>query len=216
MIGTTLFGASYSVYVRIVRLVLAELGIAYALSEVDIFAKDGVPVDYLERHPFGRIPAFEHDGFRLFETDAIVFYLVEHFGGEALLASEAQMRARMRQIMRIMDNYAYRALVWGIYVEETEHARSGRLAPDELERAAQCLRVLDDLSGPAFFVGAQCTLADLWVFPMLAYLRLAPSGAVLLRGHQNLVAWLERMDDRPSVQATRFPAERTGAVPTQS
>lgn len=208
----TLFGASYSVYVRIVRLVLEELGIRYDLAEVDIFAKEGVPADYLDRHPFGRIPAFEHDGFRLFETDAIVSYIVERFSGDALLPSDVKERARMRQIMRVMDNYAYRALVWGIYVEETERNRAGRLEPAEIERAAKCLGVLEDLSASSFLVATQPTLADLWVWPMLAYLRLAPSGEAMLHQRPKLSLWLERMQDRPSVQATRFPAERVAGA----
>jgi glutathione S-transferase len=203
----TLFGAPYSVYVRIVRLVLEELGIRYDLMEIDIFSKDGVPPDYLQRHPFGRIPAIEHDGFRFFETDAIVGYLVERFDGAALLPTDVRGRARMRQVTRIMDNYGYRALVWGIYVEETERNRARRLEQDELERDALCLRVLEDLSGPIFVVGAHLTLADLWVFPMLAYLDLAPSGAAMLRSHPKLSAWLERMQARRSVQATRYRAE---------
>jgi glutathione S-transferase len=35
-----LFGAPYSVYTRIVRLVLAEKGVPHALAEVDIFGAD--------------------------------------------------------------------------------------------------------------------------------------------------------------------------------
>ncbi|WP_119300122.1 glutathione S-transferase family protein [Dongia deserti] len=207
----TLFGASYSVYVRIVRLVLEELGIRYDLAEIDIFSKNGVPPEYLKRHPFGRIPAFEHDGFHLFETDAIVFYIVERFGGEALLPADVAERARMRQIMRIIDNYGYRALVWGIYVEETERDRAGRLEQDELERASMCLGVLEDLTGPLFLVGAHLSLADLWVLPMLSYLKLAPSGAAMLRNQPKLSGWLDRMHDRPSVHATRFLAERAAS-----
>jgi len=53
----TLFGAAYSVYVRIVRLVLTEIGVPYDLVEIDIFDKAHVSADYLQRHPFGRIPA---------------------------------------------------------------------------------------------------------------------------------------------------------------
>lgn len=208
MTHITLFGASYSVYVRIVRLVLEELGIRYDLSEVDIFSAEGVPSDYLARHPFGRIPAFEHDGFRLFESDAIAFYLIERFDGEALLPADAMERARMRQIMRIIDNYGYRALVWGIYVEETERGRAGRLEPDEIERAAKCLGVLEYLSGSDFLVGSQLTLADLWALPILVYLKLAPSGTDLLRACPKVSDWLERMQERPSVQATRFRSER--------
>jgi glutathione S-transferase len=204
----TLFGAAYSVYVRIARLALEELSVPYDLVEIDIFTKDSLPADYGDRHPFGRIPAFEHDGFRLFETDAIVGYIVECFGPGTLLPAAAKERARMRQIMRIMDNYAYPSLVWGVYVEETERGRAGQLRPDELDPARKCLRVLEDLAAPGFLAGAEITLADLWALPMLAYLDLAPSGRALLRDAPKLAAWLQRMQARPSVAATRFPAER--------
>jgi len=207
MSRVTLFGAPYSVYVRIVRLVLEEIGVPYDLVEIDIFAKDGVPADYGARHPFGRIPAIEHDGFRLFETDAIVGYVLDRFGDHGLLPSDVQERARMRQIMRIMDNYGYRALIWGIYVEEMERNRAGRLQPDELERGRKCLSVLEDLAAPVFLVGAHLTLADLWVLPMLTYLKRTPSGGAMLRDAAKLSAWLDRMQNRPSVQSTRFRAE---------
>ncbi|TIV14765.1 MAG: glutathione S-transferase family protein, partial [Mesorhizobium sp.] len=76
-----LYGADYSVYVRIARMTLEEKGIGYELAPLDIFAADGIPAWYLEHHPFGRIPAFEHDGFRLFETGAIARYVDEAFDG---------------------------------------------------------------------------------------------------------------------------------------
>jgi hypothetical protein len=60
------FGAPYSVYVRAVRLALEEKGIIYELVPVDIFARGGPPSDPMKRHPFGKIPAFEHHGFRLY------------------------------------------------------------------------------------------------------------------------------------------------------
>ena len=204
----TVFGASYSVYVRVVRLVLEEIGVPYQLVEIDIFAKEALPPDYADRHPFGRIPAFEHDGFRLFETDAIVGYIVEQFGDGALLPADARQRARMRQIMRILDNYAYPQLVWGIYVEEMERDRRGRLGAEELARAAKCLKVLSDLAGDDYMAGGRLSLADLWALPMLAYLDLSPAGRQLLQGAPKLSAWLARMRLRPAAMATRFPAEQ--------
>jgi glutathione S-transferase len=204
----TVFGAPYSVYVRIVRLVLEEIGVPYQLVEIDIFSKETLSADHAERHPFGRIPAFEHDGFRLFETDAIVGYVVEQFGGGALLPTDVRQRARMRQIMRIMDNYAYPQLVWDIYVEEMERDRRGRLGAEDLARAAKCLTVLSDLAGDDYIAGGRLSLADLWALPMLAYLDLAPAGRTLLQDAPKLSAWLARMRLRPAAVATRFPAEQ--------
>ena len=208
MSQVTVFGASYSVYARIVRLVLEETRTPYELVEIDIFARDSVPSDYASRHPFGRIPAFEHDGFRLFETDAIAGYILERFGDGGLLPADVVHRARMRQIMRIMDNYAYPWLVWGVFVEEMERNRLGQLTAEELERGRKCVTVLSELAGDEYLAGTQLSLADLWALPMLAYLDLAPAGHRLLQEAPKLSAWLARMQLRPAAVATRFAAEQ--------
>jgi glutathione S-transferase len=88
-----LFGAAYSVYVRIVRLTLEEKEVPYEHVPIDIFAPGGPPADYRHRHPFGRIPAFEHEGFRLYETGAIARYVDEAFAGVALQPSDVRSRA---------------------------------------------------------------------------------------------------------------------------
>src|SRR5262245_23935102 len=106
-----LFGATYSVYVRIARLALEEKRVPYRLVEIDIFAEGGPPTDYLRRHPFARIPAFEHDGFQLYEAGAISRYVDEAFPGPSLQPREARARARMNQIIGLLDSYAYRTLV---------------------------------------------------------------------------------------------------------
>src|SRR5690242_15556747 len=120
------YGAAYSVYVRIVRLALEEKGIPYRLTEVDIFAEGGPPADYSARHPFGRIPAFEHDVFRLYETGAIARYVDEAFPGPTLMPREAKARARANQVMSIVDNYAYPAMVWGVFVEGVRAPAQGK------------------------------------------------------------------------------------------
>ena len=96
MTAPIVFGAPYSVYLRAVRLALEEKGVPYRLEEVDIFADGGPPEDYLARHPFARIPAFEHDGFGLYETNAISHYVDEAFDGPALLPDGPRRRARTR------------------------------------------------------------------------------------------------------------------------
>src|SRR5262249_27200141 len=110
-----LFGAAYSVYVRVARLALAEKGVPYRLEEVDVFG--GPPAAYARPLPSGRLPAFEHDGFRLYETAAITRYVDEAFPGSPLQPEAFRARARMNQVISILDSYAYRTLVWDIFVE---------------------------------------------------------------------------------------------------
>ena len=107
-----------------------------------------------------------------------------------------------------MDNYAYPWLVWGIYVEEMERDRRGRLDAEELERARKCLKVVSDIAGDDYMAGTRLSLADLWALPMLTYLDLAPAGHRLLQDVPKLSAWLARMRLRPAAAATRFAAEQ--------
>jgi glutathione S-transferase len=214
MTDPILFGAAYSVYVRIVRLVLAEKRVPYRLVDIDIFAPGGPPEDYPARHPFKRIPAFEHDGFQLYETGAIAHYVDEVFPGLPLMPEEAKARARVRQVIGIVDNYAYRSMVWGVFTECVRAPAEGRAADRakidaSLLQAGTCLDALEDLAepqGPAL-LGAQLTLADLYLAPTMRYFTMAREGADLLRGRPRLADWWRSMQVRPSMLETRSPLE---------
>jgi glutathione S-transferase len=90
--AVTLHGPAYSTYTRTIRLVLEEKGVDYELNEVDLLSGQNHAPDHLERHPWGKVPAFEHDGFRLFETFAIGRYVDEAFPGPG--ADDAVLRDR--------------------------------------------------------------------------------------------------------------------------
>ena len=208
MAKPVVFGAAYSVYVRAVRLALAEKGVPYRLEEVDIFADGGPPPGYLERHPFARIPAFEHDGFRLYEATAISLYIDEAFEGSPLMPANVRARARVHQLLGILDNYAYRTLVWDVFVERVSVPQEGG-TPDEakiaaaLERARICLAAVESLRGAGpWLAGARVSLADLRALPMFELFRKAPEGAHLLDSYPGLARWFAAMAARPSAIAT--------------
>ena len=130
-----LYGASYSVYVRAVMMTLAAKGFRYRHEPIDIFADTGIPANYLLLHPFGKIPAFQHGRFTLYETIAITRYVDEAFDGPPLQPTDATMRARMTQLMCMSDSYGYRPLVWDIYVERVSNPEEGK--PTDEIRVAQ-------------------------------------------------------------------------------
>lgn len=206
----TLYGAAYSVYVRAVRLALEEKAVHYDLVEVDVFASSGPPPEHLARHPFGRIPAFDHGGFALYETVAINRYIDEAFTGPRLQPRDPKLRARMGQAISILDNYAYRALVWGLYVERV-HPPEGR-APNKRRiaaarvTAAVCLKALDEIAPKsAWLAGPDLTLADLHAAPMWDYLMRTPDAGPLVRPHPRLTDWWTRFGERPSAAKVLRP-----------
>lgn len=203
-----LFGAHYSVYVRIARLSLAEKGVEYDLVPVDIFAKEGPPPGYLDRHPFGRIPAFEHGGFCLYETGAIARYIDEAFEGPKLQPADIRERARCNQLISIADNYAYPQLVWGIYVERVSKPKRGAVTDEAkiaaaIPNAKACLKAISDLMADnPWLAGRQLTLADLYAAAMFDYFLMAPEGKDMVQQFGNLAAWWSHIAARQSMRKT--------------
>lgn len=207
------YGASYSTYTRSVLLALIEKGVPCELVEVDVFAGSAASSDHLARHPFGKIPAFAHGDFQLYETAAILRYVDEAFPGPALQPADPPGRARMTQLIGILDSYAYRTMVWDIFVERSrgvseegpsDEAKIAAAVP----KAARCFAAIGDLmAGAPFLAGDRLTLADLHAVPIVAYLRLTPEGRTLMEASPQIGRWWTAMASRPSVEATRFRLE---------
>lgn len=210
MSGLELIGLRISVYTRIARLALAEKSIEYALTEVDIFADEGPPAPYLEHHPFGTIPCMRHDEFYLYETGAITRYADEAFIGPALQPTKPMERARQNQIISVLDAYAYRPMVWDVYVQRIVVPEDGGQSDEAtisagLSLSGVVLKQLDSWCGDNdFLVGNSITLADLHAYPMLLYFSQTDEGDNLLHTTPRIRQWLERMEVRPSVHATQF------------
>ena len=210
-----LYGAAYNVYVRAVRLALAEKGVPYRLVEIDLGAEEGAPANYLYNVTFMRIPAFEHDGYRLYEASAITRYIDEAFEGPALMPTSPRGRARVNQIISVIENYGYRPMVWSIFIERCRAAVAGRVADEDkiaaaLPQVAFALDALEHMTserGP-HVTGDQLTLADLHLAAMLAYGTLAPEGVELVEARPRLKRWWAEFKKRPTMIETRSPLEQ--------
>ena len=199
-----LFGADYSVYVRICRIALAEKGVDYTLHPIDVFADGGPPRGYLDLNPFGRVPALRHGAFELYETCAITAYVNEAFEGPDLMPDNVKARARARQIMQLADNEIYPHLVWGVYVPwQDANAMPG------LERAELVLGELERLAADHWMAGEQFSLADAYVYPMLKYFSSVPEGAEKLSEFAGLAKWMVQVDGRETLVLSRFSAGKT-------
>lgn len=203
-----LHGYRYSVYLRVVRMVLAEKQLAYTQVEVDPFKAD-VPPAYLALNPFGRVPTLVDGNFAFYETCAICRYLDEAFPGRALQPTAPRARARMAQIVAIIDAYGYWPMVRQVFAQRVFAVALGN-TPDEamiadgITKSHPVLAALDALvegDGP-LAGGAAYSLADLHLAPMIAYFVAAPEGMAALAAHPGLTAWWAVMCRRPSLGST--------------
>jgi len=208
MSGITLFGPAYSVYTRIVRLVLEEKGVPYTLEEVD-FISSGMPAAQTERHPFGMVPALEHDGHMLFEAGAICSYLNEVLPSPMFTPDDPLTRARMAATISVLDHY-----IWPDLRELVTQALFTTLVggwPDDSIKERMVKRLTGSLAifeekfvSPGALNSDAVTLADLHAAPMIAYLAETLDGQVLLQALPALFGWWDDMKQRPSVVSTEF------------
>ncbi len=205
--SVALHGYQYSVYVRIARLALVEKGVPYERVEVNPFAAE-VPAGYLAMHPFRRVPVLVHDDFVLYETQAITRYVDETFAGPSLQPEAPRERARLAQIISIIDSYAYWPMVRQVFSHAVFRPRVGEpvdaaAIAQGLEGSARALGALEPVAaGGDFLIGRRLSLADLHLAPMVAYFVAAAEARGLLAAYAKLSRWWQAMQRRESLAAT--------------
>ena len=181
----TLYDADRCPYCARVRIALAEKGIEYETVEVDL---DDRPAWIYEKNPLGRVPVIEEDTFVLAESAVIDEYLEERYPEPALWPADPGERALGRLLVFRFDELSrpYYALRRG---EEGAAAR--------LDEQLGQLDVL--LQSQSFLSGREFGLADIAYVPWI--LRARDRLDVDLARFEALTAWVERLEERPSVAA---------------
>ena len=204
-----------SPYTRSVLATLVEKNAGFSVTALPPGGSKREP--HLSRHPFGRVPVLEHDGFLLYETQAILRYLDRVVPAPALTPEDAMVAARMDQIIGICDWYLFHGVNNVIGFQRLVAPRLMGLAPDEAAVAAAMPKAhtvfaeLSRLLGEkAFLADDALTLADMMVGPQLDFLSATPEWEPLTAQRPNLVRWLDRMRARPSFEATTW--ERVAAL----
>ena len=214
-------GVPGSPYVRSALLGLEEKAIPYRLSPIEIGAAGGLRnPEHRKLHPFGRVPIMDHEGFRLYETQAILRYVdtLDGSGGAPVLQPrDARAAARMNQIVGIVDWYVFPTITVGITAERLMAQAFWNRATDEatiaksLPGARVCINELARLKGAApFMTGDSVSIADLMLAPQLEFFQATPEGQELIGG-STLEGWLTRMSSRASMQATQAERLRKSA-----
>jgi glutathione S-transferase len=198
-----------SPFARAVLATLEEKSAPYRVAPVAPGATKSP--QYLARHPFGRVPVLEHDGFWLYETQAILRYLDRVLPKPALTPADPRRAARMDQAMNINDWYLFQGVGNVIVFHRVVGPRVMGLQPDEAAISAampKARTVFSELArllgGQPFLAGDALSLADLMVAPAVAFFTQTPEWTELGAPHANLVAWLSRMEARPSLKATTW------------
>ena len=204
-----LWGFNNSTYVRTVKMVLAEKGVT-DFEQVPVNVLKGEPKlpEHLERHPFGKVPVVDVDGFRVIETPAIAAYLDALLPGRRLIPTEPKALARCAMTVSMIDSYGYGAMLGGVVAYhlfpdfvggKNEQAHHKGLADSRLVLG----EIMKLRGSDRFIAGGEHSLADLYLAPIFAYVAMTPHKDEFL-ALPGMGAWWDAVTGLASFKSTEY------------
>lgn len=157
-----------------------------------------------EKNPTASLPALELDnGCWITDSMAIIYYLEEIYPEPCMIGGNAEERARIRAYVSHCNDLNVRAgpvlanswPQWARAVKQSKETAAW-MQP-AFERSLSCLEILADEEGP-FVMGAQVTVADCALFPLLYHEVSNYGKSLLTAAHPKLQRWYDFFAQRPS------------------
>jgi glutathione S-transferase len=200
-----IIGGAQSNFVWAVRIGAEEKGVAYVHRAVP---PHEAPV--ADIHPFGLIPVMRHGEVTLAESRAIAGYIDDSFAGPDLFPRDVRARAETEQWVSLINNVMQPRLRRYAFAYFFPQAADGKPDPAEIAAAlpgmTRSLQVLEErLAGRQTLANGAFTYADACLLPLLYYLKQLPESGQVLAGSPGLLAYFDRLSQRPSFQRTLPP-----------
>ena len=184
-----------------VSIALEELEMPYEVKPVDLGSGEQKSEAFLKLNPNGRIPAIvdrDAGDFAVFESGAILIYLAEKAG--RLLPADPLERSRALQWLMFQ--------IAGVGPMQGQANVFVRYAPEKIAYAIEryqrethrLYEVLDRRLGEAEYLAGEYSIADIATWPWVV---IHDWCGVEIDGLENLQRWIERVGERPAVQAGR-------------
>lgn len=139
----------------IVQWYLEELQVPYEFVQLDLKAGEHQQPEFLEINPMGKVPAIEDEGFKLWESGAILLYLAQKHGK---MPSSIKQQAEIYQWIL----FANSTLSSGIFNETTRE-----------KETPQLLHPIDTrLQQHPYIMGTEFTIVDVAVGSVLSYIQM--------------------------------------------
>jgi glutathione S-transferase len=184
---------------------LMESGAPFTPHVVDTSKGENRTPAYLALNPMGRVPSFVDGPFRLWESNAINWYVAEKFPASRLVPVSLEGRASMQRWLFFQSAHlspacapVFRATNPRVqaFWRTTGDAKAAEGARNELGRL---LPVLEQALTGRDYLERAFTLADVAHAPHLLLVR---GGGFDFSPYPNLKNWLERIEARPAWKKT--------------
>lgn len=201
-----IIGAPQSNFVRTVRMACAEKSVPYKLNPAFPHSPDADAI-----HPFGKIPVMRHGDVALAETKAICTYIDLAFDGPPLIPRDPIGAAQAEQWISLIttgfDVVFARQYLGAYFFSGLPDGAPDRAKIDAtVPKLQEMFGILDRVLGQrSYLAGSDFNLADMFLLPLIYYLKQMPEGAELLTASPNLTVWFQRVLDRASARETVPP-----------
>jgi len=203
----TLYSTPLSANGRKPLAVCRHLGIEADIKIVDVYKGQGRTPAYLSVNPWGKIPTLVDGDFTLWESNAILQYLSEAYGGYRLSSEDSKRRADILRWLFWESSHWQPAFIAVLAPFVGQLLLSSQTAPSasvdvswDDERLQPLLRLLDQhLRGRSFICGSELTLADFSVGAMMMYVRSAGFPFSL---YASIGAWYARIESTEAWRET--------------
>jgi glutathione S-transferase len=182
-----------------------HLGLDYELSYIDLTKGEQKREEFLALNPNGKMPVLEHDGFSLWESNAIVNYLSHLKPDAGLLPSDVKARIKALQ-WQFWDSTSWDPACAMLVFERVVKRllKLGEPNPAEIERGeakfATAAHVLDgQLQKHRYVAGDKLTVAD---FSVGAALNAADAAQYPLQPYRAIARWHTELKAMPAWSKT--------------
>ena len=194
---------SGSPFVWRVLFYLEERGIKYEAKYLDSSKGENKTPEYLKLNPEGKCPTVVHNGTVIYESMAILEYFDKKFPNSKLTSEKDEELAK--QLVTIHDwlsNFKMSRKVFGVPADKWDQKELF----EEIENIQKWFSKLDEKVKDGFLVGDSISLADIVIFPSLAFSwRLGFD----FSNYKNLDKYVNSLIERSSIKAS-FPPHWIG------
>ena len=188
-----------------VKAVLAaeEAGVDYEYIVVDLQSGAHKAPDYMKIHPLGKIPAMEHDGHAIFESNNMCRYIA-NISDSNLYSKDALEAAKIDQAVDFIGYHAGRWITVYFFEEIVKTVLLGKeVDPAAIEEAAGFLKdqltYMDGLLiDNQFLCGDHLTIADCVAFAMIMVHEYTTFD---IGNYAHICRWYDQIKERPAYSA---------------
>lgn len=194
-LAMTLYSSDTDPYCHMVRIVLAEKGINYEATDVDL---NDTPEDLKDLNPYNEVPTLVDRDLVLYGHQVIMEYLDERFPHPPLMPVDPVSRARNRLMLRRIERDWYTLSNKIANGEDVDNARK--------ELADSLLTVAPIFEQKKFFMSDDFTVMDCAIAPLLW--RLQHYGVELPSAAGALITYAANVFNREAFKESLTEAEQ--------